>query len=250
MRKVRPQGANLSSLVEPPKNIRSQCSRTVGNPTPFTEHISYAREPLPYPSPYLSDNHLVPVMSAEALRNDEKVSGRDAHDLRAVAPRRGTPCRPRRDGKRADRQDTTTPSIRPDLNSNLPARPRAGPPPRLSSGRRARRAPAYAAARSASPWPAAGATAPRPRPAAPRPGAVHSLPPTPGHRAGAGYRPAAGVQPRGAPAGPARCPAHRPAAAASHAGHPATAPRPPGGSAPSAGHVARTGPLGYCATSP
>jgi len=119
-------------------------------------------------------NHLFPVRSAEAIRNDEKVSGRDAQDLRAVAPRRGTPCRPRRDGKRADRQDTTTPSTRPDLNPNPPARPRAGPPPRLSSGRPALPSPACTAAPSVSPWRAAATAPPSPPDGRPR-GAAHSL---------------------------------------------------------------------------
>src|SRR6266487_6209169 len=113
------------------------------------------------------------------------VSGRDEQDLRAAAPRRGTPCRPRRDGKRANQQDTTTPLTRPGLNPNRPARPRAGLPPRLSSGLPALPSPACPAAPSVSPWRAAAATAPLPPPGGPPRGAAHSLPPAPGHTAAA-----------------------------------------------------------------
>src|SRR5215475_9410442 len=126
----------------------------------------------------------------------------------------------------------------------------AAPPPRLWSAPRGWRCPACAAAPSVSPWPGADATAPPLRPAGPPPDAAHSLPPAPAHRAAAGCRPAAEAPPRGAPAPPARCLAHPAAAAVSHAARRATAPRRPGGSAPSGGPGVRIDPPAYCATCP
>src|SRR6266481_5000533 len=140
------------------------------------------------------------------------------------------------------------PPTRLDLNPNPRAPRPADPPPRLWSAPPERPARACAAAPSVSPWPAAAARVLPPPPTALPPDAAHSLPPTPGRTVAAACPPGAPGPRRGAPAPPARSPAHLAGAVACHAGHPATAPRPLDAFAPSAAPGGRTGPPGYSAT--
>src|SRR5438132_6263236 len=157
---------------------------------PLSRILTAHRDGKGYKGGAMDWQHLFLGRSSATLRNDQKVSDRDTQDLRA-APRHETPCRPRRDGTWADRQDTTIPPTRPGLNPNPPAPRPAAPPPRLWSAPPVPPGPAYAAAPSVSPWPAAAATALPPPPAAPPPDVAHSLRPAPAHTAAAACPPGA-----------------------------------------------------------
>ncbi len=127
------------SLPACPENPSFVVAEHPDNPTEFFEQIWPGSDGgVKAPRPGVG-NHVFLGRSAEALRNEQKVAGRDAQDLRA-APRHETPCRPRRDGTWADRQDTTLPPhpAGPQSQSPSTAASRSAAAPLVSPTRAAR----------------------------------------------------------------------------------------------------------------